>query len=931
MSNAQDLTFDWSGSLNNSVQALIPGGLEVVYSYNSVIEDDGGATGKVSIFEAQAYSLYTALTSGSSVVGDNWLPVSCSYYDHGAADSVDRIYKVGVGAGWDSVKAVRFPEYQIPVADINYTGSQTTEVFRTSNSYNVVDSITGDSYTPQPHPWVLLSKAYSAIPLESDSDYNPADPTAPVTRNLYLTIDCRYPTPPHLTNTETEVYTQNTIGGPKYSLIGAANTAGITYSSLYGADGEKTVRNLGEEVTLNLKATFDTYRGIAVKHPADISTPFTNPFYEGGATPTALYTEKCGVGGSDPTNIICSATTTKIYEKDFTVALDETHDYISRAVAFFDIVVAKSGPLLTAAGTDYGTNNVRPYFEKKIINTLGFDYIEEGETFTSSIGNLADYKWHYNWVSGRADFSFALSKNSSTTPSKTLNSFYGLFSVKNRSQGDDFEHVTVALNTEPGDYSGSPAAGKYYAGNSINKNGFGNTVELVNVQDHEEPISNTVNNYFNTCFRNYNCKENLSSPSSLRYGKISDTNYYTFRDSLPQNLPAFAPTKPGHAAVSGPELGPVKGYNGKVALVTLPRSSIVQESQVIQETSGCLPEKKYTWNFQPVKKFTLDPSSFSAAGSAYRTLSASFNPANQFGISTASIDAWPDAIEINKKSSSTLATKPSQQLVQISFADIENQIRTYEGDDTIKLFQVYTRDTRFTPGDLSQQEYSWDPERKFTGSTLTINRSTNATRVVSWIRDYLFTEFDYNNGAFDVNGTVVQATIQSGKAGSVPVPKMISAEHQEGLNLTAPDSRSTATSDQSVGVNAFSAFKTLYSDGGVELPLIGLNYGFFNPLYSSTDMYGALDSDPVIESQMMSDTTTGNIFNNSYTELPIYLASTKRTAPFIKGSVTDLYWVPANIEVKFITPGDPCAPSSPGITKMLWKGWSMPWIGAELE
>ena len=188
--------------------------------------------------------------------------------------------------------------------------------------------------------------------------------------------------------------------------------------------------------------------------------------------------------------------------------------------------------------------------------------------------------------------------------------------------------------------------------------------------------------------------------------------------------------------------------------------------------------------------------------------------------------------------------------------------------------------------------------------------------------------YDYS---FTVGGGVLlPATVGIKKAGFAPIPKMIPVGQQEGLNFSPPDGTDAGTANQATGVNAFSAVKTLFIDDA-ELPLIALNYGFFNPVYSSTDMYGALGSDSIVESEMMSGQTTGNAFNNSYTELPIYLASTKASAPFIKGSITDLYWVPANIDVKFITPGDLCTPGTPGITKMLWNGWSMPWIGAELD
>jgi hypothetical protein len=279
------------------------------------------------------------------------------------------------------------------------------------------------------------------------------------------------------------------------------------------------------------------------------------------------------------------------------------------------------------------------------------------------------------------------------------------------------------------------------------------------------------------------------------------------------------------------------------------------------------------------------------------------------------------------------------EFTAVSAVNLDNDLNTSvqaTADDRISLWNNrFNRATTNAPYKILQDitdyilnltasgKFGYEPA---TTCTKTLSNVANVTQIGTW-NGFKFKNNTSENPKFSYRTTI-------------PIPFLTSSIGSTVLNLDAPNNPSLDTANQHNGVDAFSVFKSLVYKGNTnfsyEVPLVALKYSFSNKdIKDNFDVYGVHNklTNNANGTNLEGDTTdnlnkiltSGNkAYDNSYTEMPIFLMSARSDYASVKGYVTDIYWVPTDIGTQVIDIDNDGTKS-----KIIWRGWSMPWISPD--
>ncbi len=448
------------------------------------------------LMKAHVWKLYCNLTSSG------WGPISASVYN----TSMQQYQLTDVNNPWAVSSSINFP--------LSMSKETEEEIL-----LKTIEERKNFAYTPTPHSWVMLSKSFD------DGVY-------------FMTIDCRYPLPPHKPNSNLII---ERMGGTN-SATGITVTPYIAseYSGLnkifLGASGIYYEKNSPYAVKKDLNND-----GII-----DVNTVVDG------------FLNNQDINCFDGICFTGSQTTS-----DFDMNnVESGQDYISRCVSFIDIVFHRISNNSTDINTfvnnisnpnsDYDSckTSVRPKNGKDDDNAWyvcwGFDYLEKNDQnfnrILSDKINIDEYKYAFHEAKNSTTnvfegFIYQIYKNTDNN----FRSGFGFLPLKNRPSEDAYGHTSFCVNCDPS---------KDYSEKSINFNTIGNKINYISGSTSVEYRNNligsnnndSVNSFFNTCFRNYNFSDGISSFKAGNGLQIGLQN-----ENL--NLPAFAPTDPSDSTI----------------------------------------------------------------------------------------------------------------------------------------------------------------------------------------------------------------------------------------------------------------------------------------------------------------------------------------------------------------------------------------------
>lgn len=442
MSQANGFSLNWTSSINNFA-----------------LPQDGGDYGHDHLFKSHILNLVNNLINSAS-----WEVLSCSYYDQSSAT-----YRLTASNKWNSINNIKFPESMVSGGTVDYQ--------KISDDLGV--------YQPSEHPWILLKH------IGSNSENN------------YMTIDCRYPMPPHKSNVGI-IWDLDANNGAGKKINGS--NFGETPEILLGAGriNKKIVKDTTTKTDISVfkkDITFNYFQGIAERDTSKLQTQFNQT----------------------PSNNDVK------YGQDFN----------SITVAFVDLSFTNTLPFS-------GSTKVRPVTYKPTSNLAGgkkidnkstftcwgFDSINNGTTFETGLFADRDY-YHFHFDEANGSFIYQLSNT--LTGEENFSSLCGFLPISNAHPVDKMPFTSVVLNVDPG-FSERTVCFNNPTGKEVV------VVSATDIQDLEAKAQTLASNYgkktvttfYNTCYRNYNLSDGTSS---LRYGN-------TLSVDAPLTLPCFTPLQP---------------------------------------------------------------------------------------------------------------------------------------------------------------------------------------------------------------------------------------------------------------------------------------------------------------------------------------------------------------------------------------------------
>lgn len=430
-----------------------------------------------------------------------WTPVSSSFRS-GASYATKN-------AGWDSISELKFEDKM------------------TDNTFAEIKDKNG-VYTPKEHCWVTLSK--------TDSLTN---------KPTYLTIDLRYPLPPHKRN------------------VGIVINADSTPYEESSYDRESAVEDSGDSAFVGLAAVKGSTYTVGEK--PDVSTA---PWDEQDLDFFYGLTERDN-----------SALGTRF--RNF-AKFKQTHN--SRTAAFVDITLTGEAPLARTfvAGdpvNDYysATTRVRPRSDKEdrevIYSCWAYSSIPAKKSELSEIGDqeLSKFKYHFHWDPSTNAFLYQISTRDTK---EGFDSMIGALPIQNASPIDAAPYSLLTIGTDPGfNYKSlcvnSDGATLYYKVTGL---------ESATAGQIADKIKYAANTFYNVCYRNYNFSDGVNN---RRYGDIKQIGQAG-------NLPVTARLAPSNSVFfASPKKGIVYGGANTAAGAAVPKKkSFVTDQAIIKAEDG---------------------------------------------------------------------------------------------------------------------------------------------------------------------------------------------------------------------------------------------------------------------------------------------------------------------------------------------------------
>ncbi len=841
------------------------------------------------LMKYHVWNLYAELTSSG------WVPVSSSY------SASDGYY---TAQSWSSPAVLEFPK---SMAD-NLTQQ---ELF-------INDSLV---YTPSEHCWVTLQRNFSTSEI------------------YYLTIDCRYPLPPHKKNTGLIVDLKTSDGVVSYDEVEYQNELKL----FIGATSIEKISNAIKP---------DNTTAQVWKNKQNIS-------------------KLDGVCLTDSENILFNMDADSI---------KYGQDYISRCVSFVDIAIHKSSNSngteikKVTNSTEYSssTTRVRPKNgkddEKSWYVCWGFDFLEKNKKIIDYV-DLEKYKYAFHH-DNLGNFIYQIYK----VGDNKFKSGFGLLPVQNNNPSDQFSKITFCVNSDPSNE---------YDNKSINFNTLGNEVELISgstdtafLNNITSKLSNfknnktTVNNFFNTCYRNYNFSDGISS---IRAGVSGEIGKY-------MNFPIYSPISPKDASLFLDSLSQCKSTNILPTSLMPSQITITSPQRFTSETENNSISIQSNQVLEPASNFSKRTKNQNLVSIKYLNTGKQYTAYYQENDTDKKRVAFTSNGSILQVPLSSIATTTApEELLKHCFyaltnnttkvADVFKTIKTtIEGDKLVitkEVFHSLFNTNIFEKTDSSNNKYvrlyvglqqAFLPTtRTNSGANVTFSSGLttlwkNASFTITFINAVKqLNPDDTITTANAIDYLAIVETLKSSQVGNgsrsiqqtalnkwyidVPITDIYDltkiifcdldgnptettekGDFDTNLESTVPSSIS-----QHLGANYFSVFKSAYADQ--QTPLVSTIYSFSENSKNVTDksIFGTINESNSNTSIFLKQKDV----TNSYLELPMFLFSINKDRQLFKGYVTDIMWAPTSIQEGSVV-ADTIGPKN--YKKVYWGGCWFPWV-----
>jgi hypothetical protein len=445
MSNANLLTLDWTSRIN---QFAVPQNL-------------------TTMTYAELFTQHILNLKKELVTSAGWTVLSCSYYD-----STEQNYKTSNSDNWAGIENIKFPEAMV-ASPLTPSGTPDFQLISQNDGL----------YVPTEHPWILLSRQDTA------------------NRTYYITIDARYPLPPHKENVSF------LLDEDKDQEISKTSQIILGVSRFGSAIVNFTAKNAPSVLYKNQELDF--YSGIPQRD--DITTVV--PINYG----------------------------------------DHPQTWNSKTVCFVDIIYTNTLP--KGKSLEGGNTSIRPltnydhspvtlFDNKSIITCWGYDSMTAGAAITDNLNDIKSDFYHFHYDNTTGAFIYQISDNT-VTGNSSFTSMCGWTQLANPHPLDPIPYSSITLNVDPG-FSEKTLCFNNPAGESIRQITSSYAV-MTNLTKEQIAMSGSdvCSTFYNVCFRNYNFSNNTGS---IRYGAQKDTIGKMNEESI-AILPAYAPTSPKDAAL----------------------------------------------------------------------------------------------------------------------------------------------------------------------------------------------------------------------------------------------------------------------------------------------------------------------------------------------------------------------------------------------
>lgn len=840
----------------------------------------------------------------TNLTASGWQVVSASFYD---ADTDTYT----VGTNWTGSSNIKFPLSMC---------SETQEQILLNRQKDLEDN-KNIPYTPIPHSWATLR----------NSSFNDG--------NYFLTIDCRYPLPIH--SSSTGIIIERADKSSPSTRISAIK-------SVHATSGKNEKKYFAGPSAIYKEIDFpavdsDGRSGADIIPSAFLNKQDVNPFN--------------GVTFQTDENLVYDS--------------GKIQDYPSRTVAFIDIAFHKVENILSEDGSVYKsmTTAVRPKTGADDLDgwyvCWGFDFFDSDISTNiianknTILDNTSKYKYAFHHSNG--NFIYQIYNNVDAT----FKSGVGFLPVYNSNTSDDVKNTSLCINCDPK---------KHYLNNCINFNTVGKNINLISgndVTEFENNIKNYINNFdkeqlnnfYNTCFKNYNFSDGITSIKAGDAGYVGKIG----------NLPIFTPTKPEHSCIlTEPQsfisssFSSISGQQFYITDTTV-TDNIHQGSDTdkimlpnqfnVNSNINYFKNNKDKKTINPLLNnittvqtflcFTIDSNGFkrilfnNKGDGYYRPLISINNVAN--------FDGTDNTQGVFFKESFVNINIPND-IDKSTFLNVfnNNMFIPITSDNTatskyiiVKLNYSSTRYFNFVSAAFFGLTKATSPSAlKVTNSNniitnlLKINPGvsivSNATNNHRIFSDYLFPNFTYT--------TTTKIDAVRGEGGSpTEVYALIDISSIYDISKAVPyngftvpqfgnfnyghDNFSTFKK-QEKGINYFSVFKS-------KEPLASSVFTFAKSTEELSDksVFGMVNK---IESETDNRYLVGKDAYNSYAELPTFLFSNSNTSGKLKGYVPDITLAPQGIVDDGTVIKDTTAPvGTVKYKKVFWGGMWFPWVSSE--
>lgn len=850
----------------------------------------------------------------TNLSSSGWQTVSASFYD-----ASSDVYTVGTS--WTGSSNIKFP------LSMSLQSQEEILINRQKN----IESNTDTPYTPTPHSWVTLRS----------SSFNDG--------NYFLTIDCRYPLPLHSSSTGVIIERRDKL---------------LTTTSISSIKSIQTSNGKIE------KKYFAGPSGVY----KDLDYAAIDSDGVGGDDKVSGYLNKQDI---NPFNGVS-------FHSDEIVEYDNVNiqDFPSRTVTFIDLVFHKANNLLKEDGNTFKsmTTSVRPKTDTLDSNSwyvcwgLDFFELENGTSFVANkntkLNDITKYKYAFHHANG--NFIYQIYKNVDAT----FNSAIGFLPIYNSNSSENIKNTSFCINCNPANYYSNGCINFNTTGKKINLVAGNSIVEFNNnlVSYLNNKDNDQLNNFYNTCFRNYNFSDGIVSI------KAGDGNYVGKRS----NLPIFAPTSPKHSSIMMDEQPFISSSFSSIAgqqfFISEPSTTTIHEgadtNKIMLPNSfkTSIPSSNINYFKQNFDKYVIKPDKLlSTLTSDYVQTEFCFTIGEDGNkkilMENGGEKIFNKRIKLNNIQSNTGEITP-YVFFRESFTDINvpsdinasNYLNIFDEEMFSPEYNVSYNGkpkigTKYIVVKLADDGSKFSlPSLKFFNSTLSkptaLGKLVISSEILNTIKrlnggltslvSSAATNASILNSYFYVNTTYTATTSiitpittnfswpATGVYALVDISEIYNVNNSNPYlgnvipqfgNFNYSAESANLKKSQEKGINYFSVFKS-------KEPLASTLFTFAKSTEELSDksVFGTINK---AESETDSRYLVGKDSYNSYSELPTFLFSAVNSSNKLKGYVPDLTLAPQSIEEGTVIKDTTAPTGTVKYKKVFWGGMWFPWVSSE--